>query len=198
MKETIAVFDFDGTITRKDTLLAFIRFSKGNLRFLLGFLLFSPLLLAMKLRLYPNWKAKEQLFTYFFKGTKIEDFDHWGEDFSAVIHQLLRNEAIRALKLHLGKGHKIIVISASIENWIIPWTKIMGIEVTLATKIAVDDHGRLTGKFLTKNCYGQEKVVRLLEALPNRHEFHIVAYGNSRGDRELLDSADERYYNKFE
>ena len=56
----IYAFDFDGTLTTKDTLIEFIRFSKGRVRLFLGFLLFSPLLILMKLHLYPNWKAKQR------------------------------------------------------------------------------------------------------------------------------------------
>ena len=64
----IYAFDFDGTLTTKDTLIEFIRFSKGIVRLFLGFLLFSPLLILMKLHLYPNWKAKQRVFSWFFKG----------------------------------------------------------------------------------------------------------------------------------
>lgn len=59
----IYAFDFDGTLTTKDTLIEFIRFSKGRVRLFLGFLLFSPLLILMKLHLYPNWKAKQRVFS---------------------------------------------------------------------------------------------------------------------------------------
>ena len=67
-------FDFDGTITTKDTFIAFIRFVKGDLRTFLGLLLYAPILIMMKLKLYPNWKAKQQLFTYFFKGMNMKEF----------------------------------------------------------------------------------------------------------------------------
>ena len=71
----IYAFDFDGTLTTKDTLLEFIRFAKGSGQMFCGFLLFSPLLLLMKLHLYPNWKAKQLVFSYFFKGMNIDDFN---------------------------------------------------------------------------------------------------------------------------
>lgn len=198
MMETIAVFDFDGTITKKDTLIEFIKFSKGKWKFYTGFLLFLPLLIAMKLNIYPNWKVKQQLFSYFFKGISINDFNNLGRNFSVEINNILSPKAIKALKLHAEKDNKIILISASIENWIMPWAEKMGINRTLATKIETDNNGLLTGKFLSKNCYGQEKVNRLLEVLPNRGEYKVIAYGDSRGDKELLEFADESYYNKFE
>jgi HAD superfamily hydrolase (TIGR01490 family) len=197
MKKTISAFDFDGTITRKDTLIEFIKFSKGNFRFYLGFLLFSPLLIALKLKLYPNWKAKEHVFSYFYKGIPIEKFNDWCSKFSLIINKISRYKAVEELNFQKKQGNKIIIISASIENWIKPWAEKTGIDTVLATKIETDENSLLTGKFLTKNCYGQEKVNRLLGIFPNRNEYRLVAYGDSRGDKELIDFADEGYYDKF-
>ena len=196
-RETIAVFDFDGTITRKDTLLEFIKFSKGKKRFYFGFLLFSPLLVAMKLKLYPNWKAKQKLFSYFYKGISIEQFNEWGDGFSAEIDKIVRPKATGTIKSHKENNDKIVIISASIENWIKPWAEKIGVETILATKIETDKNGLLTGKFLTKNCYGQEKVNRLSEVFPDRKNYKFIACGDSRGDKKLINFADEGFYNKF-
>ena len=196
MKETIVVFDFDGTITCKDSLLEFIKYSKGKWQFYGGMLLFSPLLVAMKLKLCPNWKAKQLLFAYFYKGISIEKFNYWGKEFSLLIDKILCPMAIEALREYKKRGDKTVIISASIENWIKPWAEKEGIDRILSTQIEVDK-GLLTGRFLTANCYGQEKVNRLLAEFPNRNEYRLVAYGDSRGDRELIDFADEGYYNKF-
>ena len=192
-RETIAVFDFDGTITQKDTLLEFIKFSRGKWRFYGGFLLFFPLLVAMKMRLLPNWKTKQLLFSYYYKGVSIETFNHWGKEFTLSIDKTVRPKVIETLQEHKKRGDQIVIISASIENWIKPWAEKAGIDLILSTQIEVAD-GLLTGRFSTANCYGQEKVNRLLAAFPNRNEYRLVAYGDSRGDRELIDFADEGYY----
>jgi len=196
-REIIAVFDFDGTITRKDTLFEFIKFSKGKRQFYFGFLLFSPLLMAMKLKLYPNWKAKQKIFSYFYKGFSIKQFNEWGNGFSAEIDKIVRPKATETIKLHKGNGNKTIIISASVENWIKPWAEKSGVEIVLTTKIEIDKNGLLTGRFLTKNCYGQEKINRLLEMFPDRKDYKIIVYGDSRGDKELIDFADDGFYNKF-
>ena len=57
----VYAFDFDGTLTTCDTLLAFIRYAKGTPAFVRGFLRHAHLLVLMKLRLYPNWKAKQKV-----------------------------------------------------------------------------------------------------------------------------------------
>jgi HAD superfamily hydrolase (TIGR01490 family) len=196
-KLTIAAFDFDGTVTRKDTLLEFIKFSKGRVKFYLCILLFAPLLVAMKLKLLPNWKVKQLVFTYLYKGVSIEIFNKYCLGFCAVIDKLLRYEAMEALRSHQKRNNRVIIISASIENWIKPWADNMGIDIVLATKIEIDKNGLLTGKFLTKNCYGQEKITRLLEAFPDRNDYKLVVYGDSRGDKELIRFADNGFYKKF-
>lgn len=196
-KQTIALFDFDGTITTNDTFVAFIKFSKGAVACYAGFLLFTPILIAMKLRSYPNWKAKQKLFAYFFRGTTIEQFDAWGHRFAAVIDKLLRLEAMEAIERHRAQGQKCYIVSASVENWIRPWADREGFEAVIATKIEVDVNGRLTGRFSSKNCHGQEKVNRVKEAIPDLSKYKTIAYGDSNGDRALLSFADEAFYRKF-
>lgn len=196
-KTIIAVFDFDGTITRKDTLLEFIRFTRGNRKFYGCFLLFSPLLIAMKLKMLPNWQVKQRMFSFLYRGVSIEMFNQWGAEFYAIIDHMLRPKAMEALKLHRINKDKIVIISASVENWIAPWAIKNNIDTIVATKIEIDKKGLLTGRFLTKNCYGQEKVNRFLELFPNRSDYQLVAYGDSRGDREMIEFADDGFYNVF-
>lgn len=196
-KTTIAVFDFDGTLTQKDTLFEFIKFSKGKFQFYGTFLLFLPLLVIMKLRLLPNWQVKQLIFSFLYKNVSISEFDLWGIYFVHEIDKILRPKALETLKQHKENGDKIVIISASIENWIIPWAKKQDIDTVLATKIEIFNKGNISGSFLTKNCYGQEKVNRFLEMFPNRNDYYIIAYGDSRGDKEMIEFANEGYYNKF-
>jgi HAD superfamily hydrolase (TIGR01490 family) len=193
----VAAFDFDGTITNKDTLLEFITYTKGKKKLYRGLIKFLPYLILMKLKLYPNWKLKEIIFSYYFKGISLNQFNEWGENFSIKISSIVRPKAVLAIENHLKNGDNVIIISASIENWIIPWAKKIGLINVLSTKIEVDKTGKLTGKFLTKNCYGLEKVKRLIEIYPNKESFELIAYGDSNGDKELIKFADKGFYNKF-
>ena len=183
----IYAFDFDGTLTTRDTLLEFICFACGAPRFLLGFLLHAPLLVLMKLRLYPNGKAKQRVFTWFFKGMTVEAFDALCQDFANTHRHLLRPDVVRVLEQALAEGSEVLIVSASIDNWVQPFFPSVTV---LGTQIEVAD-GRLTGRFLTPNCYGQEKVRRILALHPDRADYHLTAYGDSRGDREMLAFADE-------
>lgn len=196
-KKTIVVFDFDGTITKKDTLPEFIRFSKGNLRAALAILFILPAIIAMKLKLIPNWKAKQMLFTHLYKGTSLARFDEWGKNFAGKINTMVRPAAIETIRKYQQQNATIAIVSASPKNWIKPWAQNIGIENILATQLEIDKNGKLTGKFQTKNCYGQEKVNRILQAFPQRSKYTLIAYGDSKGDREMLRFADEGSYNCF-
>lgn len=188
----VYAFDFDGTLTTRDTLLAFIRYACGTRAFLLGFLSHAHQLVLMKLGLYPNWKAKQHIFSYFFKGLDQEAFNTLCRQFAADNRQLLRPQGLQLVAQALHEGADVLIVSASIDNWVQPFFP----EVTvLGTQIEVID-GHLTGRFLTKNCYGQEKVNRILALYPDRSSYHLTAYGDSRGDKELLAFADEAHWVK--
>ena len=195
---TIHAFDFDGTLTRRDTLLEFIRYVKGNKEFLIGFLKHLHLLIMMKLGIMPNWKTKRIIFQYFFGGMTLEKFNEYCEKFAKEKASLLRKKGMVAVNKAVMDGDQVVIISASIENWVEPFFRFQvsnKINI-IGTKIQVVD-GKLTGRFLTKNCYGEEKVRRLLEQYPDRKEYKLVAYGDSRGDHALLDFADEGHYREF-
>jgi len=194
MKETIAVFDFDGTLTTKDTLLEFIKFACGKRKFFFGFLLYSPILVLMKLRLYPNWKTKQKIFSFFFKGMEYQRFQELGRLFADKIDTFRRDEIIEILKTHLNNGDTVYIISASIDEWVRPWCTKFALTGVLGTKVEVSSNGFLTGRFLTKNCYGQEKVNRLLQVECDRSNYILHVYGDSRGDKEIMDFADFKLY----
>ena len=189
----IYAFDFDGTLTTKDTLIEFIRYAKGSRALGLGFMRYAHLLVLMKIGLYPNYKAKQKVFAHFFKDTTLDDFNALCKAFAASSSHLIRPNAIEAIDLATKEGSEVLIVSASIDNWVQPFfpqVKVLG------TQIEVID-GKLTGRFMTKNCYGQEKVNRILSLRPNRQEYHLTAYGDSRGDREMLAFADESYFKPF-
>ena len=189
----IVVFDFDGTLTCKDSFVEFIRFACGQRALYLGFLRYAHILVLMLLHLYSNEKAKELVFSHFFKGMSIADFNALCQKFALSHSYLLRPKGIKTLKQAEEDGAEILIISASVDNWVsrfFPSVRVLG------TQIEVKD-GFVTGKFLSSNCFGQEKVNRLLAIYPNRSEYHLTAYGDSRGDKELLDFADESHYKPF-
>jgi HAD superfamily phosphoserine phosphatase-like hydrolase len=106
---------------------------------------------------------------------------------------ILRPAAMEKLREVQQEGHTVVVVSANMDSWVRLF--LPGIEV-IGTKVEVMNE-RLTGRFYTRNCYGKEKVRRFLERFPERNTYELIVYGDSRGDHELLDIADEGYYKPF-
>lgn len=192
----LVLFDFDGTITTTDTFVAFIRYNKGFLRFATGFLLLSPFIVAFKLKLYPNWKAKEVVLAYFFKGTSLTEFEKMCYAFyQNKLPSLIRPKALEEIANHKADGYEICIVSASPELWIKDWAKEQRINL-IGTQLEVVNH-KITGKITGKNCYGFEKECRV-KSVYNLSNYHTIeAYGDSSGDKELLALAHLKHYKPF-
>jgi len=192
----IALFDFDGTITIDDSLIKFIRYAVGDIKAAWGVLLLSPMLIIYKLKFIPNYKAKQWMLSYFFKGMDDQQFRKVAEEYSLKhIDTILRPKAMKKIAWHKEQGHKVVVVSASIECWLKPWCDKNDLSL-IATKLEVNN-GVVTGRLLTKNCYGIEKVNRIKEDYKLNDYEYIYAYGDSRGDKELLSLANEKHYRSF-
>ncbi|MES2795026.1 MAG: HAD family hydrolase [Bacteroidota bacterium] len=192
----IAAFDFDGTITTKDTLFQFMIFALGWSKMMVGLVIFIPTFINYMFGNISNNQAKETLFSILFRGMPIDHFKDLGEKYQFEINQLLNKEAIEKINWHKGQHHALVIISASIVNWIEPWALQHGFEQVIATVPEVVN-GKLTGKFSSKNCHGAEKVNRLLEQYPVRKSYELYAYGDSNGDKELLEEADYAFFKMF-
>jgi HAD superfamily hydrolase (TIGR01490 family) len=192
----LAVFDFDGTLTTKDSLFEFLKFHHGFLRMWAKLCVLFPVMLLYWMGIIPNWKAKEILLVYFFNGTPTAPFLDTCRRFSdQIIPTILREEAMKKLAYHQEKGDRTLVISASVENWLHDWCQKQKLEL-LATKIKFSE-GKVTGKIQGKNCYGIEKVNRLKEYLDLSDYQEVYVYGDSKGDRELLSIASRPFYRRF-
>lgn len=196
MKQSLAFFDFDGTITTHDTLFEVIKFQKGKLKFYLGMAYLSPLLVLHKFKLLSAQRAKEAVLSFFFKGQLQSAFQHSCDQFILeALPSLLKQEALDKIEQHKKNNDRVIVVSASAYNWIERWCQAMNIEL-IATRLEFKN-GIFTGKLDSLNCNGVEKVNRIKEYL-NLTDFNSVsAYGNSHGDKSMLELADKKFYNKF-
>lgn len=196
MKEQIYIYDFDGTLTRRDSFLDFIRYTCGSRSLYCGLLLFSPLLILMKLRLYANGQAKERLFTHFFQGMSIRVFDDLCAKYGLSRADLLLDAARKAVNEVASNGYRIFIVSASVDRWVLPFFRDVPNVTVIGTQIEVEN-GLVTGRFSTPNCYGAEKVRRIQALLPYREQYKLIAHGDSRGDKEMLNYADQGYFRPF-
>jgi HAD superfamily hydrolase (TIGR01490 family) len=196
VKKEIALFDFDGTITTKDTLIEFIRFAKGPFWFYLGFILNLPYLIGYKLKFISNQTAKEKVLQFFFRDTPVEIFTEYCTDFSKnVLPKLIRPKAFEEIRRLKERNTIVVIVSASPENWVEAWARRLQLEV-ITTRLEVKN-GMITGKIVGKNCHGKEKVNRITEKYKLNDYRIVAAYGDTNGDKPMLSLAQKAYYKPF-
>jgi HAD superfamily hydrolase (TIGR01490 family) len=194
MKQGLALFDFDGTLTTKDSLLEFIKYSCGSLQYYLVMALFSPVIFYHTMITKDGEAAKQMLLSFLFKGLKQSELESIGAAFvEQVLPKIERAEMMDVLWDMKKRGYRVVVISASISIWLKPWTDSLGVEL-LCTEFEFKN-GMFTGRFATTNCNGTEKVARIRKHLNLMDYAPIYAYGNSKGDLPMLALADFPFMN---
>lgn len=196
MNNNIAFFDFDGTITNKDSLIDFIRFAVGDCRFWSGMIFLSPMLFLYKFKIIPNYKAKQWMLSHYFKGMSISDFKSFATSYANErIDKIVRPAALEKINFHKQNGDKVVVVSASAECWLRLWCERNELEL-IATRLKFENE-RFSGLFDGKNCYGAEKLNRIREKYDLSGLHYIYAYGDSAGDAQMLKIANEKFYKPF-
>ncbi|MCB0737526.1 MAG: HAD-IB family hydrolase [Bacteroidetes bacterium] len=184
-KKAIAFFDFDGTLITADSFWKFLQFTQSTPRLVFGAIVLSPILVLFKLKLLGNSVAKKAVMKHFFKGMPKEDFNAKCVNFSeSEIKKWLNAEMLQKLKRHQELGHNVCLVSASLEDYLQPWCSQLNISC-LATKMTFKD-GHFEGNYAKPNCWGPEKERRIKQAFNLEEYDAIYAYGDSRGDREML------------
>jgi len=195
MPRHLALFDFDGTITTRDTMLAFCHHVVGTPRYLLGMMWLGPMLLAFKAGLIRNDDAKQRMLTHFLGGRRRDELAGAADAFVDRVEQWLRPEAEQRLQWHLDEGHEVVVVSASLDVWLAAWMDRRGLRL-VCTEGQFDDDV-FTGRLASANCHGAEKVRRVREIIDVDAFDVIHAYGDSSGDTEMLALAHEAHFKPF-
>ncbi|HET7000034.1 MAG TPA: HAD-IB family phosphatase, partial [Puia sp.] len=158
----IAFFDFDGTITTRDSLLEIIKFLKGKSAYYTGILLNMHWFIAFRIKLIPAGLLKEKILSYFFSGTPENVFQQQCDLFAERLPPgFIRKRAIAEMDRLRQEGFEMVIVSASAENWICNVAQRMYMKL-IATRLEVKN-GLITGKLEGKNCSGEEKVIRIKE-----------------------------------
>lgn len=195
--QVIAAFDFDKTLTDRDSFLRFLHFAAGSWACSLQFFQLAPVAIAYFLGLCPRERVKQAAIRHFFSGWSVKRFQWLSKRYGReILPRFVLSSAMDRFHQHKSAGHRCIIVSASLEHYLKPWATSVGFDDVLATRLEVEE-GRLTGHLLGSNCYGAEKVRRLEALLGARENYELFAYGDSRGDKELLDYADKGFYRQI-
>ena len=186
----LAAFDLDGTLTHRDTLLPFLHRAVGRGRTYRALLASSlPLARAAAFGGPHRDVAKAAVLRGVLAGAPLDGLAEAAESFADhVVAQRLRPEVRERVDWHRTEGHELVLVSASPELYVTPIGRRLGFDTVLATRLEVGADGRLTGRLLGSNCRGPEKVMRLREWRGEGLAL-AYAYGDSSGDREMLDLA---------
>lgn len=191
---TVAAFDFDGTLTTADTLRPFLREGLGTVGFVRSLAGASPTLAAYALGRCDNHVAKERLLTCALGGRAVGEVAEWGSRFlTNRLPKMLRPEMLARLEAHRRAGDLLVLVSASPDCYLQPWTQSLGFDALLCTQLEIAD-GCYTGRLATRNCWGEEKLRRLETWWGDAPPARLVAYGDSKGDAAMLARADEAWW----
>ena len=183
--KTLILVDFDKTLYKKDSLLEFTKFYKGNFKFYFGFLVLLPVLILMKIGLIKNEKAKEFFLTYFFKDEDSTFFQKMGTNFADTkIQENIDLNLYKKIKELKSKNATLFIVTASCNEWIKSWSTENDFKI-ISTEIEVIDN-KITGKLQSKNCNGIEKVNRIKKEINVTDFDEILVFGNGKGDLEML------------
>ncbi len=193
----VAAFDFDITITDRDTFLPFLKLAFGSL--LLNKVLLSMAFdgLSFALGFINRDQFKKKLIQKLFTGCSTESMTEIGKLHAIHIEQWLRPSALARIQWHKERGDRLIMVSASLDIYLKPVAEKLGFDNLLCTQLSSYNH-LYDGDLVGLNCRGPEKIVRLNELLGSLSKFELYSYGDSTGDKELLKAADHPFYRAFE
>jgi len=194
----IAAFDFDCTITDRDTLYPFLLFTTGRFPAYWKILKAVPKATGALFKQNHRQYIKEEFLEEFFSGRSVEEMWKLGKAYAqGPLLNYIKPAAMKQIQWHKEQGHQCILISASLDIYLYPWSASAGFDHAICSSLSFDSAGYITGHLHGLNCRGPEKVRRLLELTGPKENFILYAYGDSAGDRELLALADHPYYRKF-
>jgi phosphatidylglycerophosphatase C len=186
----LVAFDFDGTLTARDSFLAFLRWRFGARTYAARMASLAPAGLKW-LTDRRRDRLKSAVIKTFLGGLAAEEIAADSRRFAAQQStRLIRPDALACWKRWQGGGARLVIVTASPELTVGPFAHGLGADLLLGTRLETDSAGRLTGLLVGANCRGPEKVHRLREAFGEDVAL-AAAYGDSDGDREMLKLADE-------
>ena len=193
----VYIFDFDGTITTKDTFALFLRYFAGTGRWLFNLFTLLPIFIAYVLRLISRDTVKIHVIRRFFKNISTEKIESKAEAFASdIISGLIRPEALKALKQRQKRPDTLYICSASIGPYLRHWGKAHGITNIMATELE-SHNGVCTGEISGWNIWGPGKLRRISAEFMGQNVHIKEAYGDSRGDLEMLNAAQVSYWRPF-
>ena len=192
----LAAFDFDGSLTVRDSFGRFLRWRAGEARWAAGLVAMVPAFVAYGLD-RDRGRLKAAAVRVFLRGASVESVTRDAEAFADVHRErFFRPDALEAWARHGREGDLRVIVTASPELTVRPFAERLGADRLIGTRLALDAQGRIAGALQGENCRGEEKVRRLRDLLGADVRL-VAAYGDTSGDREMLAMAERPGYRVF-
>jgi phosphatidylglycerophosphatase C len=195
----VAAFDFDGTVSQRDTLVPFLAKAAGRRRFAQACGRLGLVGARRGIDLRDRDGVKERLLRELFAGRDERELRHLGERYARdLLSDQLRPDVLSRLEDHRRAGHDVVFVSASLVYYLEPLAALLGAQAVMAVEPEVRD-GRLTGALARPNVRAEQKALRLREWLGAAEHgpvegVRVYGYGNSSGDHALLAMSDHAYW----
>ncbi len=188
-------FDFDGTLTYKDTMFMYLKFYDPT-KFRLQFLKHVPLFVLLKLKLAETEKVKKSFIGSILKGQTQEKIEKKSRQFFEEHYpKIVRENALDFIQNIDRSNIQSLLVTASLDIWAKPFAD--AFQMQLVSTKAEFRNGVFTGNFIGKNCNGKEKLVRIKTEIDGQKYDKIIAFGDTSGDKPMLKWANEGHYQFF-
>ena len=192
----LVAFDFDGTLTTKDSFIAFLKWRVGSYAYYMDLIRLAPAALRYVFNRDKS-KIKSAAIRVFLRGVPRKMLEDEAAEFAAVAApMLLRPDALKVWRRHRADGARMVIVTASPETIVAPFARGLGADLLIASQLAFDDQDRVGNGLFGRNCRGEEKVYQLRSAF-GQDVGLAAAYGDTDGDTEMLELAEQKFMRLF-
>ena len=189
--KNLALFDFDGTLCKKDSFTGFIFYALSKRHIVKQGIKILPWIQAYYLNAYPAHAMRSKLFRAMFSNANVLELEQIAQEYAANLISQLNPPLLKQLKQHQSLGDDVVLVSASVDVYLQHVCALLNIDLICTHTEQVNN--TYTGQYTTPDCSSEQKKLRILEKYSLDHYSVIYAYGNSMEDNEMLALADHAY-----